>query len=127
MARKCEFAVFVSVSSKIPNTVFFYFIFIFFGLVRGILPRPGIPKAQKNVERHALLPNTLAFVLYLKPLSNYLWYSTHTDTFFKGSLAKFCHLAPVVQECGGIKEMRGLLSLVFDSPLELCGPGDKVA
>lgn len=49
---------FASVSSKIPNTVFFR-------REGGTLPSQGIPNALKNVEPCALLPNTLALVLYL--------------------------------------------------------------
>lgn len=117
--------VFAPVSCKIPNTVFFFF--FFFSKRGDTLPSQGIPNALKKYRAAWLTAKHISSHSLLKPLSNYLWCFTHTTTVFEGSLAKFCHLTPELWECAGIKGVRRLLSLVFDSPLELCWPGDKVA
>lgn len=110
LARKCEFVVFVSVSSKIPNTVFF------FQLEGGTLPSQGIPNALKNVALHASLPNTLALLLYLS-FCQAICGTSLTQPLF--SRANWPSLTTQHQWCKSVlvlKEWGGSSASSFDSP-----------
>ena len=92
---------FVSVSSKIPNTVLF-------DKKGGTLPSQGIPIAmEKNIEPDASLPKTLAFILYLglcqtfsgTSLARPLFSRAHWPSFATQCL--WCRSALVLEERGG--------------------------
>lgn len=78
LARKCEFVVFVSVSSKIPKHC------VFFSTRRGHLAQPRNPKCSEKCSPACFTAKHINSPSLFKLLSSYLWHFTHTTTLFKG-------------------------------------------